>query len=77
MFRVGMGGSPAIPEKLSAEGVQFLELCFVHDPKRRASAQQLQDHPFVKVRTAARAPPVRQGGTHRYDWVGMAIRVMQ
>ncbi|XP_043225859.1 mitogen-activated protein kinase kinase kinase 4-like [Amphibalanus amphitrite] len=49
MFRVGMGGSPAVPEKLSAEGGHFLELCFVHDPKLRASAQQLDDHPFVKV----------------------------
>ena len=53
MFRVGMGGSPATPEKLSAEGVQFLELCFVHDPKRRALAQQLEDHPFVKVEADA------------------------
>ncbi|XP_037079140.1 LOW QUALITY PROTEIN: mitogen-activated protein kinase kinase kinase 4-like [Pollicipes pollicipes] len=49
MFRVGMGGSPSLPDKLSEEGRQFLELCFVHDPKKRAQAHRLEDHPFVKV----------------------------
>ena len=58
MFRVGMGGSPAIPEKLSAEAGQFLQLCLVHDPKRRAGAQQLEDHPFVKVGAACSHWPV-------------------
>ncbi|XP_021362862.1 mitogen-activated protein kinase kinase kinase 4-like isoform X2 [Mizuhopecten yessoensis] len=49
MFKVGMGGTPAIPEKLSEEGKDFLSFCFVHDPADRASASILADHAFVKV----------------------------
>lgn len=49
MFKVGMGGTPPIPEKLSEEGQDFLSLCFVHDSVERASASVLIDHAFVKV----------------------------
>ena len=49
MFRVGMGQSPALPVSLSEEGHDFLELCFKHDPKLRATAADLLDHTFVKV----------------------------
>ena len=38
MFRVGMGETPAIPERLSKEGQDFLALCFEHDPRARATA---------------------------------------
>lgn len=50
MFKVGEGATPAIPESLSEEGQDFLLCCFLHDPYERHTANQLMDHPFVKVR---------------------------
>ena len=49
MFKVGMGQSPEIPEDLSEEGTNFLEMCFVHNPEERATAQDLLSHNFTKV----------------------------
>ncbi|XP_050312904.1 mitogen-activated protein kinase kinase kinase 4 isoform X2 [Anthonomus grandis grandis] len=49
MFKVGMGQSPEPPDDLIEEGLDFLRLCFKHDPRERASAHQLLDHNFVKV----------------------------
>lgn len=49
MFKVGMGGSPAIPDNLSVEGKDFLTHCLETDTKERWTASQLQDHQFVKV----------------------------
>ncbi|XP_064627504.1 mitogen-activated protein kinase kinase kinase 4-like [Lineus longissimus] len=49
MFKVGSGASPTIPELLSQEGKDFLNLCLVHDPKIRARANVLLDDPFTKV----------------------------
>ncbi|XP_071112541.1 mitogen-activated protein kinase kinase kinase 4-like [Haliotis cracherodii] len=49
MFKVGMGGTPSVPENLSAEGKDFLLCCFQHDPQARWTASRLQDHPFSKV----------------------------
>ena len=49
IFKVGMGGTPAIPDRLSKEGKDFLEHCLENDPKLRWTASQLQDHPFTKV----------------------------
>ncbi|XP_064093171.1 mitogen-activated protein kinase kinase kinase 4-like [Macrobrachium nipponense] len=51
MFRVGMGQSPTVPKSLSDEGHAFLQLCFIHDPKLRATTSHLLDHTFVKVDT--------------------------
>jgi serine/threonine protein kinase len=48
MFKVGMGDTPAVPEELSDEGHAFLELCLQHDPHKRATAQELLEHTFVK-----------------------------
>ncbi|TVU14455.1 hypothetical protein EJB05_37925, partial [Eragrostis curvula] len=39
---------PAIPDNLSEEGKQFLQLCLKRDPASRASAAQLMVHPFVQ-----------------------------
>jgi mitogen-activated protein kinase kinase kinase 4/mitogen-activated protein kinase kinase kinase len=49
MFKVGMGETPAVPDSLSEEGHQFLQLCLQHDPRQRASARELLHHTFVKV----------------------------
>ncbi|XP_036385031.1 mitogen-activated protein kinase kinase kinase 4-like isoform X2 [Megalops cyprinoides] len=51
MYRVGMGHKPPVPEKLSAEGKDFLAHCLESDPKQRWTASALLDHPFVKVCT--------------------------
>ncbi|XP_048865419.1 mitogen-activated protein kinase kinase kinase 4 isoform X8 [Brienomyrus brachyistius] len=51
MYKVGMGHKPPIPEKLSAEGKDFLQHCLESDPKQRWTASTLLDHPFVKVCT--------------------------
>ncbi|KAG2467321.1 M3K4 kinase, partial [Polypterus senegalus] len=50
MYKVGMGHKPPVPEKLSTEGKDFLTHCLESEPKRRWTASQLLDHPFVKVR---------------------------
>lgn len=49
MFKVGDGAIPAIPDTLSEEGYDFLQLCFLHDPRERPTANELMDHSFVKV----------------------------
>ncbi|CAN4081584.1 unnamed protein product [Withania somnifera] len=38
---------PEIPETLSEEGKDFLEKCFVKDPRKRWTAEMLLKHPFV------------------------------
>ncbi|XP_028760676.1 uncharacterized protein LOC114719367 isoform X2 [Neltuma alba] len=42
---------PPIPEELSQEGKDFLQLCFQKTPADRPSAAALLDHPFVKAQT--------------------------
>ncbi len=49
MFKVGMGETPAIPQRLSREGRDFLSRCFEHDPRNRATAEDLLSQPFLKV----------------------------
>ncbi|VEN46850.1 unnamed protein product [Callosobruchus maculatus] len=49
MFKVGMGQSPDPPDEMINEGLDFLDMCFKHDPKQRASARELLAHNFVKV----------------------------
>ncbi|XP_063218339.1 mitogen-activated protein kinase kinase kinase 4 isoform X2 [Bacillus rossius redtenbacheri] len=49
MFKVGMGQTPSVPDTLSKEGHNFLSQCFQHDPKERAFACELLQHPFVRV----------------------------
>ncbi|XAR73995.1 Mitogen-activated protein kinase kinase kinase [Bertholletia excelsa] len=47
-WRIGVGEEvPEIPEKLSAEGKDFLGKCFVKDPRERWTAEMLLRHPFV------------------------------
>ncbi|XP_053566909.1 mitogen-activated protein kinase kinase kinase 4 isoform X2 [Bombina bombina] len=51
MYKVGMGNTPPIPDRISPEGKDFLSHCLESDPKMRWTASQLLDHPFVKVCT--------------------------
>ncbi|XP_057787180.1 mitogen-activated protein kinase kinase kinase 20-like [Salvia miltiorrhiza] len=48
LMRIGVGDEvPEIPGALSAEGRDFLEKCFVKDPRARWTAEMLLNHPFV------------------------------
>ncbi|RDX80618.1 Mitogen-activated protein kinase kinase kinase 5, partial [Mucuna pruriens] len=47
MFKV-MKDTPPIPETLSAEGKDFLRLCFMRNPAERPTASVLLDHRFLK-----------------------------
>ncbi|KAJ1411976.1 Serine/threonine-protein kinase, active site, partial [Sesbania bispinosa] len=48
LLRIGAGEElPEIPEELSKEGRDFLEKCFVKDPRKRWTAEMLLNHPFV------------------------------
>ncbi|XP_057449528.1 mitogen-activated protein kinase kinase kinase 20-like [Lotus japonicus] len=48
LIRIGVGDElPLIPEELSKEGKDFLEKCFVKDPRKRWSAEMLLKHPFI------------------------------
>ncbi|XP_049820436.1 mitogen-activated protein kinase kinase kinase 4 isoform X2 [Aethina tumida] len=49
MFKVGTGQSPEPPIDMIDEGLDFLALCFKHDPKQRATAHELLAHNFCKV----------------------------
>lgn len=44
-----MGQSPDPPDHMIDEGLDFLEMCFQHNPRDRATAEELLDHNFVKV----------------------------
>ncbi|KAG4973251.1 hypothetical protein JHK85_030813 [Glycine max] len=47
MFKV-MKDTPPIPETLSAEGKDFLRLCFIRNPAERPTASMLLEHRFLK-----------------------------
>ncbi|KAI7746930.1 hypothetical protein M8C21_020659, partial [Ambrosia artemisiifolia] len=46
MFNV-LNRSPTIPETISSEGKDFLNLCLQRNPEKRSSATLLLEHPFV------------------------------
>eukprot|EP00759_Apiculatamorpha_spiralis_P051387 PhF_6_TR520/c0_g1_i2/m.312 len=39
---------PRLPQYLSDNGIDFVKKCFIIDPKKRPSAKELLEHPFVK-----------------------------
>lgn len=49
MFKVGMGVTPTVPDTLSDEGHQFVDMCLQHNPNTRATALDLLEHNFIKV----------------------------
>jgi len=42
-----MKDTPPIPETLSAEGKDFLRLCFIRNPTERPTASMLLEHGFL------------------------------
>lgn len=50
MFRVATKGAPPLkyPSKWTDEFKDFVRLCFIMDPKKRATAKQLSEHPFLE-----------------------------
>ncbi|KAK1422034.1 hypothetical protein QVD17_24876 [Tagetes erecta] len=56
LMRIGVGTEiPEIPKKLSDAGKDFLEKCFLKDPKTRWTAEMLLRHPFVNTGLCAKA----------------------
>ncbi|XP_008792685.1 mitogen-activated protein kinase kinase kinase 5 [Phoenix dactylifera] len=47
MFKV-LHRDPPIPETLSSEGKDFLQLCFRRNPAERPTANKLLEHPFIR-----------------------------
>nr|GMC67460.1 mitogen-activated protein kinase kinase kinase NPK1-like [Ipomoea batatas] len=48
LMRIGVGEEiPEIPGKLSVDGQDFLRKCFIKDPRKRWTAEMLQNHPFI------------------------------
>jgi mitogen-activated protein kinase kinase kinase 17/18 len=48
MFKIACGdGIPQFPIHFSQEGFDFLRRCLVRDPKKRSTAQELLNHPFL------------------------------
>ncbi|KAM0032245.1 putative mitogen-activated protein kinase kinase kinase STE-STE11 family [Helianthus debilis subsp. tardiflorus] len=50
LMKIGVGAEiPEIPGKLSDDGKDFLNKCFVKDPRKRWTAEMLLNHPFVNA----------------------------
>lgn len=49
MYNIAQGNPPQLPspDQLSPQGIDFLEKCFVRDPKRRATAAELLQHEWI------------------------------
>jgi len=50
---------PEIPDHLSSEAKNFIQLCLQRDPSARPTAQRLLDHPFIRDQSATKATNVR------------------
>lgn len=49
MYNIAQGNPPQLPsgEQLSPQGIDFLNRCFIRDPKLRASAAELLQHEWI------------------------------
>lgn len=49
MYNIAQGNPPQLPnpEQLSSSGIDFLEKCFIRDPRKRASAVELLQHEWI------------------------------
>ncbi|KAI1334798.1 hypothetical protein F5Y15DRAFT_281231 [Xylariaceae sp. FL0016] len=60
MYNIAQGNPPQLPgdDQLSPQGIDFLERCFVRDPKKRASAVELLQHEWIMcIRNQVVEPP--------------------
>ncbi|KAI2624788.1 MAP kinase [Xylaria nigripes] len=60
MYNIAQGNPPPLPgpDQLSPQGINFLERCFVRDPKRRANAVELLQHEWIMcIRNQVIEPP--------------------
>ncbi|CAI8609278.1 unnamed protein product [Vicia faba] len=74
LLRIGGGEeSPMIPQDLSKEGKDFVEKCFVKDPRKRWTAEMLLSHPFIEeVKNGNEASPRNHFDFN--DWVSSVSR---
>ncbi|XP_053977500.1 mitogen-activated protein kinase kinase kinase 4 [Hylaeus volcanicus] len=49
MFKVGMGETPTLPKNLCVEGIDLINKCLQHDPKKRLTAHALLTLPFAQA----------------------------
>jgi mitogen-activated protein kinase kinase kinase len=49
MYNIAQGNPPQLPsyDQLSPQGIDFLQKCFIRDPKKRASAAELLQHEWI------------------------------
>lgn len=60
MYNIAQGNPPQLPstDQLSEQGIDFLNKCFVRDPKKRASAVELLQHEWIlNIRRQVVEPP--------------------
>ncbi|XP_058751588.1 mitogen-activated protein kinase kinase kinase 20-like [Vicia villosa] len=69
LLQIGAGEeSPMIPEDLSKEGKDFVDKCFIKDPRKRWTAEMLLDHPFIEEVKSVNEPSPRNHFDFN-DWV--------
>ncbi|XP_020225973.1 mitogen-activated protein kinase kinase kinase 3 [Cajanus cajan] len=60
IFKIGNSKDmPEIPDHLSSEAKNFIQLCLQRDPSARPTAQMLLNHPFIRDQSATKATNVR------------------
>ncbi|KAL5145935.1 Mitogen-activated protein kinase kinase kinase 3 [Glycine soja] len=60
IFKIGNSRDmPEIPDHLSSEAKNFIQLCLQRDPSARPTAQKLIEHPFIRDQSATKATNVR------------------
>ena len=49
MYNIAQGNAPQLPGKdqFSPEGIEFLRICFLRDPSKRATATELLQHEWI------------------------------
>jgi len=47
MYKIVNEGIPPLPDDISSELKDFLNNCFIRDPKKRKTATELLSHPWV------------------------------
>ncbi|KAI0485302.1 hypothetical protein GGR56DRAFT_68120 [Xylariaceae sp. FL0804] len=66
MYNIAQGNPPQLPspDQLSPQGLDFLQKCFIRDPKKRASAVELLQHEWIMcIRNQVVEPPTPSDGS--------------